>query len=326
MGILAELRNDILEKDRLKDGVAAPDGNLSLTSVRSETGVGKVEHNGRIGLDPGMPHLVRPLATKPAANMANELLTPSIPDAEAAAAAAYLEKHAFDGFLGKAFEEKPIWKELYENVVDVFFPRKLPPLQLTSTPIPVPDRMKVKANTVAIGIATAVNGIILLLVLYFGARLFIEKVVKPQLASTPIDVGEFKLQGPKGPQAGGGGGGGDHSLIDPIKGRLPKKSPDPIVQPQVQTLDHPKLAIEPTINVQENLKLPDNPTLPTIGVTKSANVQLASNGEGSNGGMGIGKGGGLAGRGLATDMGRASTAMPAVDFTRWAAACRRWWR
>ena len=56
------------------------------------------------------------------------------------------EGHELDSFLGKSFEEKPIWKELYENVHDVFFPKKLPPLVLTSKPIPVPDRMAVKRS------------------------------------------------------------------------------------------------------------------------------------------------------------------------------------
>ena len=56
------------------------------------------------------------------------------------------EGHELDSFLGKAFEEKPIWKGLYESIHDVFFPPKLPPLELTSTPIPVPDRMEVKTN------------------------------------------------------------------------------------------------------------------------------------------------------------------------------------
>ena len=30
--------------------------------------------------------------------------------------------HELDAFLGRAFEEKPIWSELWENVKDVFFP------------------------------------------------------------------------------------------------------------------------------------------------------------------------------------------------------------
>ena len=32
------------------------------------------------------------------------------------------EGHEFDSFFGKPFEEKPIWKELYEQIHDVFFP------------------------------------------------------------------------------------------------------------------------------------------------------------------------------------------------------------
>ncbi|MGB6689260.1 MAG: energy transducer TonB [Terracidiphilus sp.] len=222
--------------------------------------------------------------------MADESITLANPEP---GAAEYVVQHEFDGLLGKSFEEKPIWTGLYESIRDVFFPQKLPPLKLTSTPIPVPDRMKVKPNPWAIGIATAVNLAILAAVLYFGARIIIQQITKPQVTATDIDVGNFKMQGPKGKQAGGGGGGGDHSLVDPIKGRLPKKSPDPIMQPQVQTVDKPKLAIEPTINVQDNLKLPDNPTLPTLGVTKSANVQLASNGEGGGTGIGTGFGGGI---------------------------------
>ena len=47
--------------------------------------------------------------------------------------------HELDSFLGKAFKEEPIWVSLWERVQDVFFPVKLPPLELTSKPIPVPD-------------------------------------------------------------------------------------------------------------------------------------------------------------------------------------------
>ena len=65
--------------------------------------------------------------------------------------------HELDAFLGKAFEEKPIWADLWESIRDVFFPVKLPPLELTSTPIPVPDRMAVKPNPWAIGISTTIN-------------------------------------------------------------------------------------------------------------------------------------------------------------------------
>src|ERR1700722_14413847 len=91
--------------------------------------------------------------------------------------------HEFDGFLGKAFEEKPIWTGLYESIRDVFFPVKLPPLELTSTPIPVPDRMAVKPNPWAIGISSSVNILILLVLLYFVGKKIIEEENKPAVVT-----------------------------------------------------------------------------------------------------------------------------------------------
>ena len=118
---------------------------------------------------------------------------------------------------------------------------------------------------------------------------------------------------PKASQsAGGGGGGGEHSIVDPIKGHLPKIEKNPVVPPQVETVDKPKLAMESAIMVQPNITLPDNPTLPTIGVKNSANVTLASGGQGSNG-IGNGSGGGL-GNGKGTDTGPVTAAARAADF------------
>jgi periplasmic protein TonB len=200
--------------------------------------------------------------------------------------------HEFDGLIGKAFEEKPIWQALYESIRDVFFPIKLPPLELTSTPIPVPDRMAVKPNPWAIGIAGAVNISILLIVIFFVGKAIITQVTKPTV-TTPVDISEFQVHAPKmNTSAGGGGGGGSHDIVDPIKGHLPPRMKDPITPPQVPVLDKPKLAIPSAINVQPNITLPDNPNLPNIGVKSSANVTLASNGSGANG-MGSGSGGGM---------------------------------
>jgi len=209
-------------------------------------------------------------------------------------AAALRGGHEFDGFLGKAFEEKPIWTGLYESIRDVFFPPHLPPLELTSTPIPVPDRMAVKPNPWAIGIASAVNITILLVLIFFVGKKIIEEVTKPKLDATNIDVGAWQPKAPHAADAnGGGGGGGEHSIVDPIKGHLPKIEKNPIVPPQVETVDKPKLAMDAAIDVQKNITLPDNPTLPTIGVSKSPNVSVLSGGQGSGSGIGTGSGGGL---------------------------------
>ena len=100
------------------------------------------------------------------ATMANDVLIQ--PDTETKDDVPSMSGHELDSFLGKAFEEKPIWKELYENIHDVFFPPKLPPLILTSTPIPVPDRMAVKANPWAVGTSSFINLAILALAIWLG--------------------------------------------------------------------------------------------------------------------------------------------------------------
>lgn len=260
------------------------------SSVAVETSAAGVEHNGRRVLKADRLPVGQGLATEPVADMANDLLTQPHPETESAGAPA---GHELDSFLGPAFEEPPIWRTLYENVRDVFFPVKLPPLQLTSTPIPVPDRMAVKRNPVAVGVSTTLNVGILIFAFWLGIKT-VTKIVAPPVQATNIDVGNFDLQAPKaGVAAGGGGGGGSHDIVDPIKGKLPPRMKDPITPPMVPVLDHPKLAIESAINVQPNIQLPDNPNLPNIGVSKSANVQLASNGQGGGSGMGTGYGGGM---------------------------------
>jgi periplasmic protein TonB len=171
------------------------------------------------------------------------------------------EGHEFDSFFGKSFEEKPIWKELYEQIHDVFFPPKLPPLVLTSTPIPVPDRMAVKTNPWAVGTSGFLNLAILGLAIWLGLTI-IHPPTKPKVDLTNVDVSDI-LKAPKmTAPAGGGGGGGSHDIVDPMKGKLPPRMKDPITPPMVPVLEKPKLAFTPS-------------------------------GSGGGGGMGSGYGGGL---------------------------------
>lgn len=203
------------------------------------------------------------------------------------------EGHELDAFLGKAFEEKPIWRDLYESIRDVFFPVKLPPLELTSKPIPVPDRMAVKANPWAVGISMSINIAIALLAIFFVGRQVVKAVEKNNVTAL-IDPGVWMPKAPRaGTLNGGGGGGGSHSIVDPIKGHLPKIEEHPMAPPQIETVQNPIIPVTPAINVQKNITLPNNPTLPNIGVKSSANVVMASDGQGSGGGMGSGSGGGL---------------------------------
>jgi protein TonB len=278
MGILFSDKYETLET--VKDTAQDPTG---------ETSAGSVAHNEwkRLRIQSSAEQTQ---ATGPAADMANEIL--SQPQSDVEAAPASRAGHELDAFLGKAFEEKPIWRTLYDNLRDAFFPVKLPPLQLTSQPIPVPDRMAVKANPWAIGISTTFNVLILALAIWLGIKAVV-KIVKPPVQATNIDVGNFDLKAPKAQDsAGGGGGGGAHDLVDPTKGKLPERIKDPITPPQVPVLDKPKLEVPSAINVQPDIKLPDNPNMPNIGMTTAANVTLA-NGQGGGSGMGTGYGGGM---------------------------------
>ena len=263
------------------------------TPGEAETRTGRVKHNESIGVDnepfPSEANAGQVRSDEPEATMANTLLAQSDSNSEAAAVIPN-DQQLIDALMGKTYDEKPIWAELWDSIKDVFFPRKLPPLELTSTPIPVPDRLAVKANPWAIGISTTVNLSILLVALFFVGKKVVE-TIKPNLLATSIDVGVYNA--PKAQnKMGGGGGGGDHSIIEASKGKLPKIEKDPVVPPQVQTFDKPKIEMPSAIKVQEDIKLPDNPNLPMIGMKSGENVVL-SNGTGSGGGMGSGSGGGL---------------------------------
>jgi TonB family protein len=198
----------------------------------------------------------------------------------------------FNDLFRKSFEQKPIWTGLYESIHDAAFPPKLPPLELTSTPVPTPDRMAVKTNPWAIGTATIANGCLLAIVILLGLRSTINHLPKSP-ADGKIHLSDFTLFAPASHQpASGSDGGGSNELTDPIKGRLPKREDMPIAPPQVPILDNPKLAIDPAIAVPLEIKLPDNLSLPNIGVHTSPNVRLVSGGPGARAGIGTGSDGG----------------------------------
>ena len=144
------------------------------------------------------------------------------------------------------------------------------------------------------------HGCVIALVLYLGLNF---KVVVP--AVKKVAATDITLYAPPpppkvlpvAPKQGGGGGGGAHQIIEPTKGKLPevKKDLPPALAPQIIRLDHPKLAVEPSMQV----KMPDNTKLPNLGMPQSPQIALASQGKGSGSGFGAGLGGGIgAGHGL----------------------------
>ena len=88
---------------------------------------------------------------------------------------------------------------------------------------------------------------------------------------------------------GGGGGGGAHQVAEPIKGHMPKIAKVETLPPQIARIEHPKLPVEPTMQV----KIPDSSNMPNFGVSQSPQIMLASQGSGSGSGFGHGMGGGI---------------------------------
>jgi periplasmic protein TonB len=264
MGIALDLKYGRVDRER-----EIPRQEWPLASI--------MEDNGLASRDDGSPPSVQMLATTPSATMDRDSpMSETDSQAAAVSAASGIELNVAFGI---AVEEQPIWVGLYQSIRDVFFPPHLPPLELTSTPIPIPDRMAVKPNPWAYGVATALNLAVLAILIFLGVKTIIKVVNAPKLDVTTVDVPPpFKAPKLDNPA---GGGGGSPDKVEAIKGRIP-----PRMQPVVITekIENPV----PSIDVQKDIVIPDNPNLPNFGMSNSANVKLGSLGNGS--GMGVGNG------------------------------------
>jgi periplasmic protein TonB len=196
---------------------------------------------------------------------------------------------AGDDFFAWRLEEKPIWTGLYESFRDALFPPRLPPLELTSTPIPAPDRMAAKTNPWAIGTATVANGGLLAILLLMGLSSTANHLPKSPIRGD-IEIKNFPLFPGSGAPAGGSDGGGSNELIDPNAGRPPRQEIAPMAPPQIPLLENPRLAADPAVRIA--VRLPDDPSLPNLGVQNSPNVTMLSNGPGTEAGIGTGSNGG----------------------------------
>ena len=187
--------------------------------------------------------------------------------------------------------DEPAWKTMAGNIYDLLYPRKLPPLVLTSKPIAVIDPMKENRGRASSIIAISLHVVIVALILWLSIAAVKKAVSKNQLL-TNVEVPQYMPIAPKGPQMGGGGGGGSHDILQAPKGRLPKFEEQPIVPPMVIKNDHPKLVADPAIMMPKDIQLPNN-NLPNLGDPRTSIVGPASNGTGSGAGMGSGSGGGI---------------------------------
>jgi TonB family protein len=191
--------------------------------------------------------------------------------------------------------EPSLWGSLTQNFKDTFFPKKLPPLVLTSRPVPVKDIWGFYADYhKRSATASTIIHIILITALLLGTAYLGRRVIdKPKdeiITFVPTDIPVMK---PAKTQSGGGGGGGDRDKFQAPKGKIPKQSLEQITPPAIVVRNqHPKLPVEPTVVVPPQVKLAYN--APNLGVpTATLPSGPPSNGTGSGGGIGSGSGGGI---------------------------------
>lgn len=191
--------------------------------------------------------------------------------------------------------EEPLYKHLFKEIDEFFFPKKLPPLKLESKPEPVRDiwgfyDYKRNGALGSTGVHVFLIGLIALS--YVAFRHVVTVAPQPKVTVALVDPNDIPPIKPAKTQVGGGGGGGDRDVLQASKGKLPKFSMQQITPPVVVVRnEHPKLAVEPTVVIPPQVQLAVN-NMPNLG-DPMAHAVLPSNGTGAGGGIGTGAGGGV---------------------------------
>src|ERR1700692_107146 len=171
---------------------------------------------------------------------------------------------------------EPIWRSLFRNIDDFVFPKKLPPLVLTSKPVPVRDiwgfydykRRGALGSTVVHILAV----LAIILATYLGKKMV--DVAQPKQTVVLIAPDDIPVLEPSKKVSGGGGGGGDGDKLQASQGRLPKQSMEQFTPPMaVVRKQQPKLEVAPTIVAPP---LPQ-PNLPDLGDPRSHLPSVPSN-------------------------------------------------
>ena len=191
---------------------------------------------------------------------------------------------------------KPWYVERWENLRDAIAPPKLPPLKVTSKPVPVRDIWTKDELAPRTAVLSALAHVLFVLVfsvpiIYKMAESADGQTVKADVSVIDISPYLAKLP-PGGERAGGGGGGGERLPTPASKGKAPKFAMTQFSKPMVVPRNpNPKLAIEPNLLGPPDLKIP-SPALPNYG-DPLASLITNSSGPGSGSGIGTGSGGGI---------------------------------
>lgn len=193
--------------------------------------------------------------------------------------------------------EQESWlKGFIRQIRETINPPKLPPLEVTSTPVPVKSIWgEYGGNEKSAGLSSLlIHGGVVALMVIIGTNEDVQQAVKKSVTLIAPDLAPYQAK-PAQKQMGGGGGGGDRSLTPASKGKLPRPAPRQFTPPMaVVNNPNPRLVMEPTLIIQPDVP---NVNMPMYG-DPLAKLGPPSNGPGSGAGIGSGSGGGVgSGRG-----------------------------
>src|SRR5438034_335838 len=131
--------------------------------------------------------------------------------------------------------EQPLWKSLFQNLDDYFFPKKQPPLVLTSKPVPVKDIWgfyAYKKSGVVGSTVVHILTIAAIVGLTIAGRHVVQEVTKKQEVVTYVATDDIPPLPPAKTISGvaGGGGGGTGGGVFRVGGGV--SAPKAIYQPE----------------------------------------------------------------------------------------------
>jgi protein TonB len=189
---------------------------------------------------------------------------------------------------------------LRQNIRDVFFPKKLPPLQTIGQPVAVKEIWSKNTQFTQVQALSMAFHVVMLVLIILP---LVPGLLSPATtkASSQVEISTDissllpkLLPGVK--RAGGGGGGGSHDLRQATVGKLPKFSMIQFTPPKAVTNPNARLAMTPTVLGPPVLKLTslnlNNWGDPVSKVINDSNGPGSGNGIGPGNGTGVGPGNG----------------------------------
>lgn len=178
----------------------------------------------------------------------------------------------------------------HKSLANWLRPESLPPLELTSTPIPVPSIWGTYNFRKRSLLSSSLAHIAIVVLLFTAvSRSTLPRIIPQSVdLSIPVEITRFL---PNPPQKGGGGGG-DNSPLPANEGVLPRFQLVQLTPPRPQAMNvEPRLAVTPSLLSPNDMKA--NVLDFTLLGSPLHEVSPPSPGTGKGGGIGAGEGSGI---------------------------------